>query len=428
VPGTDSHDHERQRIIDEERARRNAQDARAAAADVRAGQDQTRQDAAAQQAQADQLAHRQIATAMYQPDGSYNYDAARAKAQEIGRPDLIEAVNQHQRENAPKPKPLMSVDPTHNLVDPNVPPGQPPRVVVPATPKPVAEPKPPEIGSFADYVTRGAAALGKPTNQLTPKDIEGFRKAYQQADDRPTVKIDTGAANNVRDAVAAMKDGSVPPQLPGRASKDYVAILAEAKRQGYDLAKAATDWNATQKHITTLNGAQQLRLNQAVNALPDMLDKVDALASQWKGGRFPILNKANLALAKGGAYGSDVASVANQLDAQIADVTADLGNVYMGGNSPTDHALGLAGKSLKGEWDEKVLHDMVKLAKTNVAIRQNSIKNTGVAGASADNPYAPPTPAAAAPAAPKIRARDPQGVLHEAPAGTPLPPGWTLVS
>jgi methyl-accepting chemotaxis protein len=131
-----------------------------------------------------------------------------------------------------------------------------------------------------------------------------------------------------------MKAGTLPPQLPGRASKEYVAIMAEAKRQGFDLASAATDWTATQKHIATMNGAQQLRLNQSINALPDMLDSVDALASKWKGGKFPILNKANLALAKGGAYGSDVASIANQLDAQIADVTADLGNVYMGGNSP----------------------------------------------------------------------------------------------
>lgn len=199
--------------------------------------------------------------------------------------------------------------------------------------------------------------------------------------------INPQAQSDVKEAVAAMKDGTAPPILPGRATKEYLATIAEAHKQGFDIQKAATDWTATQKHIATMNGAQQLRLNQSINALPDMLDKVDELASQWKGGRFPILNKANLALAKGGAYGKDAATIANQLDAQIADVTADLGNVYMGGNSPTDHALGLAGKSLSGDWDEKVLHDMVKLAKGNVTIRQNSIRNTGVAGASADNPY-----------------------------------------
>ena len=197
----------------------------------------------------------------------------------------------------------------------------------------------------------------------------------------------TGALSDVKETVAGMKDGTIPPMLPGRATKEYLATLAEARRQGYDLAGAVTDWSATQKHIATLNGAQQTRLQQSINSLPDMLDKVDALSAKWKGGRFPLLNKANLAAAKGGAYGQDVQSVATQLDAQIADVTADLGNVYMGGNSPTDHALGLAAKALSADWSQKTLKDMTDLARNNVQIRSNSIKNTGVAGASATNPY-----------------------------------------
>lgn len=252
-------------------------------------------------------------------------------------------------------------------------------------------------------------------------DIEDARKRYQQADDRPRVTVTTsnGQPSDVKEAVAAMKEGTVPPLLPGRASKEYIATLAEAHRQGYDLQGAVTDWNATQKHLATMNGAQQLRLNQAINALPDMLDSVDALATKWKGGKFPILNRANLALAKGGTYGSDVASVANQLDAQIADVTADLGNVYMGGNSPTDHALGLAGKSLKGEWDEKVLHDMVALAKKNVTIRRNSIAHTGVAGASANNPYLPGATESGAPPPP---AATPKATMRFNPATGKLEP------
>lgn len=211
---------------------------------------------------------------------------------------------------------------------------------------------------------------------------------------------DPQAVTDVKDAVQGMIDGTNPPMLPSRASKEYTAMLAEAKRRGYDLASAATDWVATQKHIATLNGQQQTRLGQSIGALPELLDSVDALASKWKGGKFPPLNKANLALAKNGAYGDEVASVARQLDSQIADVTADLGNVYMGGNSPTDQALALAGKSLSGDWSEKVLHDMVGLAKSNVTIRRNSIKNFGVQGVGDDNPYAPkPAPAAAPPPA-----------------------------
>lgn len=258
----------------------------------------------------------------------------------------------------------------------------------------------------ASYQSESFIVDGKSVKGLF--DPKGGRYLYNGEDVSDRVKpippaaatASDGQANDVRDAVAGMKEGTNPPLLPGRASKEYTAMLAEAKRQGYDLAGAATDWMATQKHIATMNGSQQLRLNQSINALPEMLDKVDALASKWKAGRLPLLNKANLLIAKNGGYGREAASVANQLDAQIADVTADLGKVYMGGNSPTDHALGLAEKALRSDWDEKVLHDMTALARSNVKIRHNSINNTGVAGASENNPYAPKPAATTAPNAP----------------------------
>jgi hypothetical protein len=238
-----------------------------------------------------------------------------------------------------------------------------------------------------------------------------------------------GSGSDVHEAIAGMKDGTIPPQLPGRASKEYTAMMAEAHRQGYDLAGAVTDWAATQKHIATLNGAQQTRLMQAIDSLPAMLDRVDDFAAQWKAGGFPLLNSAHLKLAKGGAYGTKAATIANGLEAQIADVTADLGNVYMGGNSPTDHALDLASRSLKAEWSEPVLHKMVTLARDNIQTRRNSILHSQPVGASAGNPYAPP-PAASAPAAAppgRQRVKGPNGETGTAPIGAPMPPGWVVV-
>ncbi len=286
------------------------------------------------------------------------------------------------------------------------------RIGPPVPPQKEATPRPaPNVGTFEDYVTRTYGATP------TPAQILQARKDYGQADDRPRVNVNLPdqAAADVKEAVKGMKDGTIPPQLPGRASKEYTAMMAEAHRQGYDLAGAATDWIATQKHIATLNGAQQTRLRQAIGQLPDLLDSIDTLADKWKGGRFPVLNKANLALAKGGAYGKDAASIANQLEAQIADVTADLGNVYMGGNSPTDHALGLAAKALSADWDQKVLKDMTALARKNVQTRMNSINTTGVAGASEGNPYAPKPAAEAPPASSGVSVKAPNGRTYTFP-------------
>lgn len=283
------------------------------------------------------------------------------------------AVPAAKREELAKPQPITTTDAAGNEVT---------QFVTPTAGATYAKPAQhsPAYKEWQDYQAQGGTL-----------DFN----AYQTMDaNRKAIRINAGQGSpaDVKDAVQGMIDGIIPPMLPGRASTAYTAMMAEAQRRGYNLAGAATDWVATQKHIATMNGAQQLRLNQAVNALPEMLDKVDTLAQQWKGSGAPLLNRANLALAKNGVYGTKAATIATQLESQIADVVADLGNVYMGGNSPTDHALQLAGKSLQADWSEPVLRQMITLAKENVRIRRNSINNTGVAGASADNPYMPAPP------------------------------------
>lgn len=199
------------------------------------------------------------------------------------------------------------------------------------------------------------------------------------------------------DAIAdAIIRGDQSPETTGlyRVGAQVRASLA---KKGYNQAQAITDWKATQKHLSTLNGAQQTRMAQAVDNAAHSLDVIDTLADQWKGGKFPALNKAQLALAKQGTLGQPAQQIATALEAQIADVTSELGNVYMGGNSPTDHALSLAAKNLSADWSDSTLRTMTKLARTNLQIRQNSMKNVGVAGASAGNPYAAPSGANADP-------------------------------
>ena len=83
--------------------------------------------------------------------------------------------------------------------------------------------------------------------------------------------------------------------------------------------------------------------------------------------------KAALMAAKQGLAGPQAQSIATQLDAQIGDVASEIGNAYMGGNSPTDHALKLAEKNLRSDWSESTLKDAINLARTNLKIRRNSI-------------------------------------------------------
>lgn len=283
-------------------------------------------------------------------------------------------------------------------------------------------------------VNKRTGALG----QTIPKDPADYTlgdSRYSGATNQPIAtnevmrqhQAETAAASRLRAGNAAqtaadqkadaklmmdgIEAGRLPPLLPGRASPQYIALSAEAERRGFNLAGAVTDWVATQAHIKTLNNGQQTRLRQAIGQLPELLDSVQALADKWDAGHYPALNTLALKAAQQGGSSEEAASLARQLETQIADVVSDLAVVYQGGNSPTDEALRLAKTALAGNWSRKTLTDMVALAKKNVKTRNNSINNVGVAGASDDNPYAPN----AQPAAP--------------PPGTPptAPPGWKYV-
>src|SRR6266851_350777 len=164
-------------------------------------------------------------------------------------------------------------------------------------------------------------------------------------------------ASDAKDIADSIQRGEQPPDVKGL-YRLAGPVRAELAKQGYDLTTANLDWQATQKHTATMNNSKFTALRTSITTASESLDVLDDLAKKWDAGRFALLNKASLKLAKGGVYGKEAASIATQLEGQITDVTSELGNVYMGGNSPTDHALQLAGKNLSADWDKKVLLDM----------------------------------------------------------------------
>ena len=200
-------------------------------------------------------------------------------------------------------------------------------------------------------------------------------------------KANTASAfsrDDAKDIADAIQNGEQPPTLQGL-YRNGAPVRAELARRGVNLAKMEVDWKATQRFLNTLNGPQQLRLQQAVSALPPMLDKIQGLYDEWKRvgttSGIRIFNKASLEAAK--QLPGRAGAVAQALDTQIADLTSEMGQVYMGGNSPTDHSLGLAAKNLSGDWNDETFTEGIKQARDNVKIRKNSIENSypeGVSG------------------------------------------------
>jgi hypothetical protein len=63
----------------------------------------------------------------------------------------------------------------------------------------------------------------------------------------------------------------------------------------------------------------------------------------------------------------------------------------MGGNSPTDKALGLAGKVFDTSWSDTTLNSALDQLDTNLGFRMNAINTVQVGGLGGDasNPYSP---------------------------------------
>jgi hypothetical protein len=196
----------------------------------------------------------------------------------------------------------------------------------------------------------------------------------QGVQDKAAAKVDK-VAMKIGDAIM---EGKQPPVVAGfgmaKVAPQVRAYLAD---KGFDLTTAEQDYNATKKYLGSLNSTQQVRLRQATTFAYDSLDIIEKLGKEWDAGRFAPLNWVNLQAAKTGVYGKEAAKISTKLDAQIADLTSELGTVYKGGNSSTDESLKLAAQNLKSQWDYDVLVSNIDQIRANLKIRQNSMKFGG---------------------------------------------------
>lgn len=199
--------------------------------------------------------------------------------------------------------------------------------------------------------------------------------------------VGSDKAENAKLIAQGIFNGHQPPELKGLYSLGG-PVRAELERKGYDLTRANQDWTATQRHLASLNGPQQLRLRQAVAFVDESMGNIETLAKEWDAGQFPILNKVQLAAAKHGALGAKAQSIATRLDGAIADGVGEMANVIMGGNSPTDSSMKLASHNLSSDWSRDTLLDNVKQVRLSLKYRKNSIE-TANAVANYGNPYAP---------------------------------------
>ena len=175
------------------------------------------------------------------------------------------------------------------------------------------------------------------------------------------------------------------------------AITAELGRRGFDAATAENEWQAMQKHLASTNSSQQLRMRQSIDFAFHSLDNIENIYKKWQslGGAHGLkaFNKADLAISKN--LPGEAGATAQALQASINDMIEALGNVYMGGNTPTDQAFKLAGENLKADWNPETFKAGLELARKNLTYRANAMKTAAPVGTSGENRYAAPAGSAA---------------------------------
>lgn len=255
----------------------------------------------------------------------------------------------------------------------------------------------PRVKQFIENTRKPAK---EPAETEKAKDIADYLEANKLPDNAANREKARGAiaqrsktevsGTDAKDIAQAIMRGDQPPTTTGL-YRNAAAVRAELARAGFNLAQAESDWHATQKHLGTLNGAQQERLRQAVSFTSDSLGIIEGLYDQWqktgKTSQWKVFNKASLATAK--QLPGEAGNLAHRLEAQISDLTSELGTVYKGGNSSTDESLKLAAKNLEADWNEKTFKDAIGQIRTNLEIRQNSIRHSQPAGVSPNSRYTP---------------------------------------
>jgi hypothetical protein len=255
---------------------------------------------------------------------------------------------------------------------------------------------------------------------IMPVVEKGYAVDQAAQSRREAARLRAGDPEGPENIAQAIINGDQPPILTGMYGKAPLIRAALAK-QGFNLSSAQQEWNATQRHLATMNGPQQTRLQQAVDFTSQSVDNVEQLYNQWKksgvstGSR--LFNSAALSVAKQlpGQAGAD----AQALEGQINDLVGELSNVYMGGNSPTDQAIKLAKANLSADWNEATFTKAIQQVRNSLRMRQNAMRSAPTLGVGGSRYDKAPAPGAAQPQGDggMVDVIAPDGTAGQIPAG-----------
>lgn len=257
-------------------------------------------------------------------------------------------------------------------------------------------------------------------------------------------------ANGILDAV---ESGRANPNLElyGTNRDGLKSLLPQlAQERGLDTATLRQNWAANNRGILAANSSQQLRMRQAANNIPMLIDQlvgkagpdgarsVGGVLASLHNSRLPIVNVVGQWTAKqAGKKGPQ-----NQYNQLINKIATEQATLLNGGNKPHETVLKTLLHSFEMSDNPSNIVDAVNTAEESVRNYQESIANVGpitrstpyIPGERQSNPITGPNfnlgtnPAAGTkpPAGQKARVKvvGPKGETGTIEDGDALPPGW----
>jgi hypothetical protein len=214
-----------------------------------------------------------------------------------------------------------------------------------------------------------------------------------------------------------VETGSQEPDLP-KTTLGYRVRDALAKR-GYNLSKALTEWNATQRFWGAQNEATQSEIRRVATETEQALMDLESLSGQWQGPGFPLISAANISLATRGGLGPEKQKLAADIGGASLAVANGLQKLSAGGgDTEANKALQEVSATLGGNWDNASFRSAMAKAKGFLGYRVNAIRNLKPAVPGAVMPGTAPPPGGTAPP-PAANANVPPEVTRQFSTGPP---------
>lgn len=178
-------------------------------------------------------------------------------------------------------------------------------------------------------------------------------------------------AQKIGDAIIS---GDQPPDLQRLYGK-AASIKSYLADKGFNLSKAQADWTSTSQFAKSLNGPQQLRLNQALNSVESSLPILQDISEHFKRTGWTPANNVELKLAMSGTDPTK-RDIATKYITQMNVMKDELAQAFMSGGVPTDGAFKMADDILNPVYGVNQLDAGIQQLGLNLKVRRNAISNS----------------------------------------------------